>query len=61
MVDQTPQIIECPDCGHKFSATQAFEDHIHVEAQKIADISTSKAKKNLSRSLRRLVLLTPNS
>ena len=51
MVDQTSQIIECPDCGHKFSATQAFEEHIHLEAQKIADISTSKAEKEFKQKL----------
>ena len=51
MVDKTSQIIECPDCGHKFSATQAFEEHIHLEAQKIADISTSKAKKEFKQKL----------
>ena len=51
MVDQTSQIIECPDCGHKFSATQAFEEHIHLEAQKIADISTSRVEKEFKQKL----------
>ncbi|MDC0900007.1 DUF2130 domain-containing protein [Paracoccaceae bacterium] len=45
MVDQSSQTIECPKCGHNFSATQAFEEHIELEAQKIAKIKTSKAEK----------------
>ena len=54
MVNQSPQTIECPKCGHSFSATQAFEEHIEQEAQKIADIKTSEAEKKFAEELEKL-------
>ena len=35
--------IECPKCGHSFSATKAFEDHILSEAKVMADVEIAKA------------------
>ena len=51
MADQAPQTIECPKCRHKFSATQAFEEHIELEARKIAEIKASKAEKHFEEEL----------
>ena len=37
--------IECPECGHSFSANQAFEDHIEKEAELIAERKISEVTK----------------
>ena len=51
MADQTPQSVECPKCGHSFSATQAFEEHIAFEAQKLAAVTTSQVEKQYEEKL----------
>ena len=53
---QTAQSIECPKCGHNFSATQAFEEHIALEAQKLAATTASKLEKQYEQKLKEVRL-----
>ena len=43
--------IECPECGHSFSANQAFEDHIEKEAELIAERKISDVAKKYESKL----------